>query len=150
MVQIFWPEFLNYIQGGRQMMKVSVLRVGVLMLAVGFSACTSLPEATRTAAIHDINVEMELSPENLSITPGDEVRWVNLRKEPITVEIANLNIEDLSCQKGFTNWLGQLQESGDAQPNETASLCFKKTGFVQYNVRAETALGGGSRVFPGM
>ena len=101
------------------------------------------------AAIHDVNVETELSTENLTITPGDEVRWVNLRKEPIPVEIANLTTEDLSCQRGFTNWLGQIQESVTLNQNQTVSLCFKRPGFVLYNVRAETALGGGKRVLPG-
>ena len=131
------------------MINGSVLRVGAVMLAVGFSACTSLPEATRTATIHDANVELELSEENLSIAPGDEVRWVNLRKDSINIEIPNLNAEDLSCQRGFTNWLGQIQESTKLQPDRTASLCFKKPGVVLYNIRAETALGGGKRIFPG-
>ena len=131
------------------MIDVSVLRVGAVMLAVGFSACTSLPEATRTAQIHDVNIELQLSEENLSVTPGDEVRWVNLRKDAVNIEIPNLIADDLACQKGFTNWLGKIQESVKLQPNQTASLCFKKPGFVQYNVRAETALGGGKRVFPG-
>lgn len=131
------------------MINGSILRVGAVMLAVGFSACTSLPEATRTAIIHDVNVELELSQENLSIAPGDEVRWVNLRKDAIHIEIPNLNAEDLSCQKGFTNWLGQIQESVKVNPNGVAALCFKKPGVVLYNVRAETALGGGKRIFPG-
>lgn len=129
--------------------KHSFLRVCVVVVAVGVSACTSLPEASRTAAVHDVKVELELSPEKLVVAPGDEVRWVNLRKNDIYVQIADLNSEELSCQKGFTNWLGQIQESVKVKPDRTVSLCFKKPAVVLYNVRAETTLGGGKRVLPG-
>jgi plastocyanin len=136
-------------QGGGQMSKDSLLRVGVVIVAVGFSACTSIPEISRTQAIHDVKVEMELSPENVIVAPGDEVRWVNLRKDAIHVQIADLHVEDLSCQRGFANWFGQIQESVRVKPNETVSLCFKKPAVVLYNIRAETALGGGKRVLSG-
>ncbi len=129
--------------------KHSFLRVCVVMVAVGVSACTSLPEASRTATVHDVKVDLELSPEQLSVSPGDEVRWVNLRKENIYVQIPDLNIEELSCQKGFTNWLGQIQESVKVNADQTVSLCFKKPAVILYNVRAETTIGGGKRVFSG-
>jgi plastocyanin len=131
------------------MSKHSLLRVGVVMIAVGFSACTSLPEASRTGSIKDIKVEMELSPETLQVSPGDEVRWVNLRKEAILVQIPELSRKDLSCQNGFKNWRGRIQESRKVKPNRTVSLCFKKPTVVLYNIRAETAVGGGPRVLSG-
>jgi plastocyanin len=131
------------------MSKHSFLGGCVIMVAVGFSACTSLPEASRTAAIHDIKLQLEVSPENLTVAPGDEVRWVNLRKDNVYLQIPDLNAEDLSCQNGFTNWLGQIQESVRIKPDNTVSLCFKKPAVVLYNIRADTALGGGTRDFSG-
>ncbi|MEZ4282340.1 MAG: hypothetical protein R3F21_22270 [Myxococcota bacterium] len=125
---------------------------GVLVVAVGWtlSACASLPEISRTQEVHDVKVEEGVSPAELYVDPGDEVRWVNLRKEVIFVQIADLQKDDLACQRGFGNWRGALIESIEVEPNQTVSLCFKKPGQVRYNVRAETAVGGGDAVFPGL
>lgn len=122
------------------------------MMAVlwgGLSACTSLPQTTRTSAIHDINITEKLSGDSLVVQPGDEVRWVNLRKESARVDIPNLKSEDLACRRGFSNWMGSLEETTDLKANETASLCFKKPLIINYNVRADTALGGGKHILPG-
>ncbi len=127
----------------------SIFGVGAVLCAVGLASCTSLPQASRTSAVHDIKVEMELGPENLVVAPGDEVRWVNLRKDWVLIQIPNLNADDLTCQDGFTNWLGQIKESVKVKPDRTASLCFKKPAVVLYNIRAQTALGGGKRVLSG-
>jgi plastocyanin len=127
----------------------ALLVVGMTMVAVGFTACTSLPHSSRTSTIHDIKMELELSPERLSVAAGDEVRWMNLRKNSVLVQIPNLHTEDLTCQSGFKNSMGQLRESVRVKPNGTVSLCFKKSGVVLYNVRAQTAIGGGERVFSG-
>jgi plastocyanin len=122
---------------------------GVSAVAVGLASCTMLPQASRTSTVHDIKIEMELGPETLAVAPGDEVRWVNLRKSWVLVQIPNLNVDDLICQDGFTNWLGQIKESIKVKPDRTASLCFKKPAVVLYNVRADTALPGGKRVLSG-
>jgi hypothetical protein len=113
------------------------------------SGCTSLPETTRTASVRDIQITEQLSSDSLIARPGDEVRWVNLRKDQSRVDIPNLKSDDLSCERGFSNWIGFLQESADLKPNETASLCFKNPGIIKYNVRAATALGGGMHILPG-
>lgn len=127
---------------------VSSLGVAVLFCA-GLSACTSLPQTTRTAVIHDINITEKLSNEGLVVHPGDEIRWVNLRKDNARIDIPNLQAEDLACQRGFSNWMGSLRETAELKPNSTASLCFKKPLIINYNVRAETALGGGLLLLPG-
>lgn len=125
---------------------------GVLVIAVGWtlSACASLPEISRTQAVHDVKIGEGLSPAELYVDQGDEVRWVNLRKEVVFVQIADLRKDDLACQRGFDDWRGALIESIEVEPNETVSLCFKEPGQVRYNVRAETAVGGGNSIFPGL
>lgn len=115
----------------------------------GLSACTSLPETTRTAAVHDIQITEQLSSDSLFARPGDEIRWVNLRKDQARVDIPNLNSDNLSCERGFSNWMGSLRETAELKPNETVSLCFKHPANIQYNVRAATALGGGRHILPG-
>jgi plastocyanin len=121
----------------------------VLVLSAATYGCTSLPETTRTATIHDVKVEDKLSAETVRVNAGDEIRWVNVRKLPVQVEVPSVKSEDLSCQRGFTNWMGSMQEIARLKPNETAALCFKKAGLFNYVVRAETSLGGGMQVLPG-
>ena len=111
--------------------------------------CT-FPQTSRTAAIHDVKITDAISPDNLLVQPGDEVRWINLRKLNVVVDIPTLKSEDLACNRGFTNWFGVLKETVDLGPNETASLCFKKPAVVNYNVRSATALAGGKLIFPGV
>ncbi len=133
--------------GGRMTwMGAAVVMVG----AFGISACGSMPPSTRTAVIHDVNVGETLSNPELTMNPGDEVRWINLRKSSVLVEIPNLKSGDLTCERGFSGWMGSVRESVELDTNETASLCFKKAGVFNYNVRADTALAGGKRIFPGV
>ena len=122
----------------------------VFTIGMGQYGCTSLPPTSRTAAIHDVKIEEKLSAEHLLVQPGDEVRWVNLRKLGAYVDIPNLKSGDLSCQRGFTNWMGSLEELIYLKPNETASLCFKKPMVINYNIRAETSLPGGNQILPGV
>ncbi len=122
-----------------------------LIAAVSIAwGCTMLPQTSRTAGIHDVKIEDSLSPDNLLVQPGDEVRWINLRKQPVRVDIPTLESEDLACSRGFTNFFGVLKETAELGPNETASLCFKKPAVVNYNVRSDTALAGGKLILPGV
>lgn len=125
------------------------LAVG-LTIGIGQFGCTSLPPSSRTAAIHDVKIEEALSAGNLMVQPGDEIRWINLRKQEAQIEIPNLKSEDLACQREFSNWMGSIHETIVLQSNESASLCFKKPAVVNYNVRVETALAGSKKVFPGV
>ena len=110
----------------------------------------SLPLTSRTASINDVKIEDRVSPDNLLVQPGDEVRWINLRKMPVTVDIPAIKSEDLACNRGFTNFMGALKETAELGPNETASLCFKYPTVINYNVRSETALAGGKMILPGV
>ena len=130
--------------------RVSWRQAGSLAIAVGMAGCASLPGISRTQAVRDIKVAMNLTPEDLTVAPGDEVRWVNMRTESILVQIPKLSAEDLTCQRGFDSWRGAMLESVKVEPNETVSLCFKGDAEVLYNVRVQTAVGGGDLVLPGV
>ena len=133
------------------MSSVSWRQAGSLAIALGLmGACASLPEISRTQAVRDIKVDLNLAPEDLTVAPGDEVRWVNMRTEAILVQIPNLSKEALTCETGFDSGHGGMLESVKVQPNETASLCFKRDAEVLYNVRVQTAVGGGDLVLPGV
>lgn len=118
-------------------------------MALGMGACASLPGISRTQAVHDINIETQLQPEYLIVATGDEVRWVNMRKVEVVVQIADLDSSDLLCERGFSKWSGGMVESVEVLPNESVSLCFREPGTVLYNVRAETAVSGGRVVLSG-
>ena len=118
--------------------------------AVSIAWGCTMPQTSRTASIHDVRIDDSISPDNLLVQPGDEVRWINLRKQPVRVDIPTLKSEDLACSRGFTNLFGVLKETAELGPNETASLCFKKPAVINYNVRSETALAGGRLIFPGV
>ena len=122
----------------------------VLTMVMGQYGCTILPPNSRTAAIHDVRIDEALSQENLRVQPGDEVRFVNLRKEDVQVEIPNLAAGDLTCAREFNNWMGSVGENVVLKPNASASLCFKKPTVVNYNVRMVTALAGSEKILKGV
>ncbi len=122
----------------------------VLTIGIGQYGCTSLPPNSRTAAIHDIRIDEALSPDTLQVQPGDEVRFVNLRKEDAQVEIPNLLAEDLTCAREFSNWMGFVREIAVLKPNASASLCFKKPTVMKYIVRMDTALAGSRKILKGV
>lgn len=122
----------------------------VFTIGMGQYGCTSLPPNSRTAAIHDVKIEEALSADNLMVQPGDEIRFINMRKAAAQVEVPNLKAEDLACQREFSNWMGSVHETVVLKSNESASLCFKKPAVVNYNVRVETALAGSKKVLPGV
>lgn len=129
--------------------RVSWQQAGILTISLGMAACAGLPEISRTQVVRDIKVDLQLLPQDLTVAPGDEVRWVNLRKEWILVQIPELDSDDLVCEIGFTNWRGRMLESVRIEPNQSASLCFKDPADVLFNVRVQTAGSGAEIVLPG-
>jgi len=118
---------------------------GVVLLA----GCGSLPQATRTAVIHNIKFEEHMTPGDLTVHVGDEVRWVNYRTLPVMIDIPGLNAEMLSCESGFSGMFGGVQEVTKLGPNESANLCFKSVIVISYNGRMRSAAPGGMHIEPG-
>ncbi|MEX2149140.1 MAG: hypothetical protein WD793_02925 [Steroidobacteraceae bacterium] len=108
-----------------------------------------IASTTRTGKIHDVKFEERMTPVNLRVQPGDEIRWVNQRSMPVTVEFLGDALDDVRCQSGFSSLLRRQQESASIQPNESASLCFGKVGTVTYNARMESAVAGGQTIESG-
>jgi plastocyanin len=85
----------------------------------------------------------------IDVRIGDEVRWVNHRTLPVQIDFVDKDLDGVSCQQGFTNWIGMKTESTTVGPSKSASLCFSKTGMVSYNVRMKSALPGGKEIVYG-
>lgn len=109
----------------------------------------AIASTTRTGTIHDVKFEERMTPEFLRVQPGDEIRWVNQRSSPVTVEFLGDALEDVTCQTGFSSLLRRQQEATSIKPNESASLCFGKVGTVTYNARMESPVAGGQLIESG-
>lgn len=121
-----------------------------LVMVTALAAACSHPPTTRSGAVRDIRIIEGPEPADLIVNLGDEVRFVNARTLPVRVDFVNINHEDLSCERGFSNIVGTVQESATIKPNESASVCFAKAGVVNYNLRMESALPGGKVISPGV
>jgi plastocyanin len=125
----------------------TVAIVGLIIISVG---CAGLPQATRTGKIDEIVIGENLLPAEITVKVGEEVRWINTRSMDSLIEVLPLTLKNLSCQKGFTNYMGTMQESVSLKPNETASLCFRTPAVVTYNVRMGAGVPGGEKTVSGI
>ena len=125
----------------------TVALAGLIMMLVG---CASLPQTTRTGEIHQIGIEQDLSPVEITVKVGEEVRWVNSRSMDSRIDFLPATLKNLSCQKGFRDFMGRMQESVSLKPNESASLCFSMAMEVKYNVRMDAGVPGREKTVSGM
>jgi plastocyanin len=126
----------------------------LLVSLLATAGCASVAETTRTGSIHEVLFEERMTPANLRVQPGDEVRWVNQRTSPVTVEFLAGALDTVTCETGFStrglrNMRGKLQESTTIAPNDSASLCFANAGTINYNARMESAVAGGQQIESG-
>ena len=134
------------------MFKKLIAGAALLATAVGCASIRgtdSIADTSRTGTIHDVNFEEGMTPSNLRVQLGDEVRWVNQRSTPVTVEFLGEALVDVTCQEGFSNLLRRQQETATIEPNESVSLCFGKVGTVTYNARMESPVAGGQTIESG-
>ena len=124
--------------------KASVWTI-VLLLGV---ACSSLPDTSRTGVIHDIKImESTLEPAEITVRPGDEIRWVNYRTKPVRVIFLDRLDEALMCDRAFS---GAGMNDTTIKASKAASLCFARPGSYKYNARMEAEVAGGEIPVTGM
>ena len=135
------------------MFSVKSLMMCVTLLAtVGCAAIagtSGIATTTRTGVIHDVSFGERMTPVNLRVQPGYEVRWVNQRSTPVTVEFLGEALDEVTCQSGFSSLLNRQQESATIEPNESASLCFGTVATVAYNARMDSPVAGGQIIESG-
>ncbi|MFM8550702.1 MAG: hypothetical protein ACKOCD_00040 [Nitrospiraceae bacterium] len=118
-------------RGARLLAAAVGCAVAVLLLHTG---CALAPETSRTGKVHEIKVGEQITPMELVVRVGDEIRWLNLRSVPVHVGILNAtSLRDVSCAKNFRRF-GLVQDFVTIQPLQSASLCFEVAGSVQFNV----------------
>ena len=122
-----------------------------LLLAVILAAgCAGLPQTSRSGTIHDVTIERGISPSDLIVEIGDEVRWINHRSGPVQIDFLGNALDRVSCARGFSNWIGSKIESAIVKANQSASLCFSQAGAISYNVRMDDMVPGGKVIEPGI
>jgi len=104
----------------------------------------AVPETSRTANVHDVRIGLtNLSPTDLSVDVGDEVRFINERADPVRIILIEAG-KSIACKRGF---LGSLDQEAEIKPGESASFCFEKAGTAKYMVRSKPmGMVGGEKV----
>lgn len=104
----------------------------VIFIVLG--GCELSQTRPEDAAVHNVHIGDEVTPKFLSVQRGDEIRWHNLRPQPVKIGLLDIKWRDhLVCEKGFKRF-GQVDDLVVIQPQEYVSLCFSHTGTVRYNV----------------
>jgi plastocyanin len=100
--------------------------------------CQSVPPGTPTRTIRPIEIEEDtLTPIEIAVNAGDEVRWVNKRRRPVHVRLLDaVSDRGLSCKDHFGGWMAS-EDIAHLATNETASLCFGESGSMRYTVRIQ-------------
>jgi plastocyanin len=106
-----------------------------LLIGVGLLAsCAAASPDTTPLQTHYIHIQDAVNPQRLYVHVGDEVRWQNLRSEPVKISLlGHLSGSGVSCQTGFSRF-GSLDDTATIPPNAYVSLCFARAGSIQYNV----------------
>ena len=110
-------------------------RLVALLIGTGLlTACAAASLGTTPVRTHYIHIQDAVSPQRLDVHIGDEVRWQNLRNEPVKISLlSHLSGSGVSCQTGFSRF-GSLDDTATIPPNAYVSLCFARAGSIQYNL----------------
>lgn len=113
----------------------SVLVMAALLPSVLLgSGCESTPESAQSGQVLYVQIRDEVSPQDLHVSIGDEIRWQNLRSEPVKIGLLDTDeLEDAACARGFKRF-GLLDNFAIIPPNDYVSLCVSHRGTIQYNV----------------
>ena len=127
--------------------------IGATLVTIA-TGCASVAETSRTGDIKEVKLAERLTPSDVRVASGDEVRWINERGMPVTIEFLEGALNDVSCERGFSkrtfsNVMGQRREVATIEPHESASLCFSSAGTVSYNARMESPVAGGQVIDAG-
>lgn len=108
------------------------------------TACAGLPATSRSGAVHDILItEDRVSPQDLIVQVGDEVRWVNHRLSPVWVYFFRDSLDEVSCARGFSLFWANEEEAVIA-PGQSVGVCFSKEDAISYTVQSEQTVIRGS------
>ena len=110
--------------------------VGILVAALVTPGCIGgLPSSSRTGKVQDIVIGSTVTPSEVTLAPGDEVRWTNRHGAPVGLVFLNSIQEQVTCERGFG--LGGVANAAQLDRNKAISLCFATPGHVRYTVHLD-------------
>ena len=106
-----------------------------LVLAIALFGCGHSLSSGAARTVRTVEISDNVNPRVVYASPGEEVRWTNIRSNAVRVGFLNMRLlEDPQCQKGIFNLFGQVNDHVTIEPGASISLCPAKTGDLQYNV----------------
>ena len=125
-------------------MKIIVHSAAVLIMAI-ITGCAGLPNDSRTGKKSVVTIaDDSVTPRDTIVRSGDEIQFVNSRSNPVWVYFSRDQLNELSCERGFSYFWG-VEETAKIKPNQSASLCFGKPGEYGYWVQSQPTTVGGAR-----
>lgn len=119
-------------------------RLALLLTCGWLTACAGLPQHGTSGEVHEIVItEDRLSPQDLIVHVGDEVRWVNRRLSPAFVYFFPDTLDEISCADGFSLFWAN-EEEAVIEPGRSVSVCFAKEDAISYTVQTERTVIRGS------
>ena len=117
-------------------MRMTRITLSVCAVALcAFAACSHGTAASSGRTVRTVEISDHVKPGVMYASPGDEVRWMNARENPVRVGFLNRNLlEDHQCQNGIVNLLGEVNDLFTIDPGESISLCPVRAGDLRYNV----------------
>lgn len=114
------------------------IAVGVGMVVVAFITlnCSSLPAMTQTGKVEEIVIGAAVVPLEVTLSPGDEVRWVNRQDGPVQIVFLDPIQEQVTCGRGFG--LAGVTNAVWLSPDKGVSVCFAGPTVIRYTVRLDT------------
>ena len=93
------------------------------------------PSSNAGRTVRTVEISHQVNPRVMYASPGEEVRWTNARSNAVRIGFLSKRLlEDHRCQKGIVDLFGQVDDLVTIAPGESISLCFARTGDLQYNV----------------
>lgn len=106
-----------------------------LTLMVALSACGHQTVTNSSATVRTIEISDVVMPGTLYTSPGEEIRWQNLRANPVRVGFLTMRLlDELACEQGVATFWGGMNDLVTIPPGGSMSLCFVRAGVLQYNV----------------
>lgn len=106
-----------------------------ILLTCVLSACGHRPATDVQPTVRTILISEVVEPEVLYTTAGEEIRWQNLRSSPVRLGFLTMRLlDELACEKGVRTFFGQVNDLVTIPPGQSISLCFVRSGDLQYNV----------------
>lgn len=126
-----------------------MITLAVLLVASFEVSCIGrLPATTQTGKVEEIVIGTVMAPSEVTLAPGDEVRWVNRQQGPVSIVFLQPIQEQVSCERGFG--LAGVANARRLGPNKGISLCFLTPGTVRYSVHLDTPTITGEFNIPGV